>query len=83
MADREVDPWVCSRKGKLGSSDTFIGGVGDVTPNISDIARKLVKSRLCFKRNGQGLFYDLFCITNSILLLLVVLKLSKHTPRFH
>ena len=26
-ADREVDPWVFSRKGKLGSSDTFIVGV--------------------------------------------------------
>ena len=26
MADREVDPWALSGKGKLGSSEAFIGG---------------------------------------------------------
>ena len=27
MADREVDPWALSGKGKLGSSEAFIGSV--------------------------------------------------------
>ena len=34
VADREVDPWVCSRKRKLGGSDVFIKGRGGVTPPI-------------------------------------------------
>ena len=34
MADREVDPWVFSRKGKLGGSDVFAGGLEGVTPPI-------------------------------------------------
>ena len=34
MADREVDPWVFSRKEKLECSDVFIGGPGGVTVPI-------------------------------------------------
>ena len=51
VADREVAPWVFSRKGKLGSSDV-----------ISEIATKLVKIWPCCKRNGHGLFWDLFLL---------------------
>ena len=34
VADCEVDPWVCSRRGKPGSSDVFIGRRGGITPPI-------------------------------------------------
>ena len=34
MADREGDPSVFSRRGKLGGSDVFAGGVEGVTPPI-------------------------------------------------
>ena len=72
VADREVDPWVFSRKGKIGGSDVFTGERGRRhSPNISEIARKLVKIRPCCNRNGHGLFCDLF-VCNSILLLVVV-----------
>ena len=55
MADREVDPRVLSRKGKLGGSDVLTGGRRGVTPpDVSEIAGKLVKSWPCCKRNGHG-----------------------------
>ena len=60
MAGREVDPWVFYREGKLGGIDVFIGGVGTLPFNISEIARKLVKIRPCCKRNGHGLICDFF-----------------------
>ena len=79
IADRGGDPWAFSRKGKLGGSEVFIGGHGGRhSSNISKIARKLVKRRPCWKRNGHGLFYDLF-ISDSMLLLLVVGQIVK-TP---
>ena len=46
MADREGDPWAFSRKGKLGGSEVFIGE-GASTPNISEVARELIKRRPC------------------------------------
>ena len=55
----------------------FIGGRGGRhSPNICKIARELVKRWPCCKRNGQGLFCDLF-ISDSILLLLVVGQIVK------
>ena len=39
MADRQIDPWELSRKGKLGGSEVFLGAS---LPNISKIPRKLV-----------------------------------------
>ena len=68
----------------------FIGDVGESTLNTSEIARVLVKSRLCCKRNGYTLFCDFF-VSNSILLVLVVGQIltsppskykrrGKHTP---
>ena len=41
----------------------LLEGVGHHSPNISEIARKLIKSRPCCKRNGQGLFCDPFFVT--------------------
>ena len=35
---------------KSSNSDVFTGGLGDEAPNISEIARKLVKSGLYCKR---------------------------------
>ena len=57
MADCEVDPWAFSRKGKLGSSEVFIG---DITPPISEIARDVIKRQPCCKRNDHDLSCDLF-----------------------
>ena len=34
VADREVDPWVFSRKGKQGGSDAYIGRSGGVMPPV-------------------------------------------------
>ena len=36
----------------------FIGGRRGITPNISKVARKLVKSRPRCKRNGHDLYCD-------------------------
>ena len=69
----------------------FIGGVRRHSPNISEIARKLVKILPCCKRNGHGLFCYLFLISNSILSLLIVGQIDSgaftighigHVPRF-
>ena len=79
MADREDDSWAFPRKGNVGGSEEFIGERRRRHfPNISEIARKLGKGRPCCKRNAHGLFYDLFSIGNSTLLLLVVGQLSEH-----
>ena len=40
----------------------YLLGAWDVTPNISEIARELVKSRPCWKGNGHSLFYDLLLL---------------------
>ena len=41
VVDHEVDPWVFSRKGRLGGIYVFIGGhVGCHSLNFSEIARK-------------------------------------------
>ena len=61
MVDRRDNPWAFSRRGKLGGSEVFIGGHGERhSPNFSKVKRKLVKRRPCCKRNGHGLFCDLF-----------------------
>ena len=66
VADREVHPWEFSRKGKLGGSDVFNRGRGSVTPpNISQIARSLVKSWPRCKRNDHGLFCDFFKLVTT------------------
>ena len=72
MADREVDPWVFSRKGKLGGSDVLIGGVGASRPNVSEMARMLVKSRSCCKRSSHG------AMVYSVILLLFVTVYFYH-----
>ena len=56
MADREGDPWAFSWQGKAGGSELFIGGV---TPPIF---LKLQKrwSKGGYKKNGHGLFCDIF-----------------------
>ena len=59
VVDREVDHWVFSRKGKLGSIHLFIWGHRASPPNISEISKKFVKIRPCCKRNGHGLVCDL------------------------
>ena len=76
MVDREVDPWALSRKGKLGGSEVFFGGV---TPPI---CLKLQESR---SKGGHAaremvtVYYVIFFISGSILLLLVVSQIVK-TP---
>ena len=57
MADRKIDPWELSRKGKLGGSEVFFGAS---LPNISEIPRELVQKQPCCKRNGHSLFFKLF-----------------------
>ena len=56
-----------------------MGDVRESTLNTSEIARTLVKSRLCCKRNDCSLFCDFF-VSNSILLVLVVGQILK-SPR--
>ena len=40
----------------------LLGGMGHHTPIVSEIARKLFKTQLCWKRNGHGLFCDFFLL---------------------
>ena len=80
MADREVDPWVFSRKGKLGGSDVFIGVVGGVTPP------KPLKLQESWSKVGHAaiematVYFATFFISNSILLLIVVGQIDKTSP---
>ena len=77
MVDRGGDPWKFSTKGNLGSSEVFIGRCGvRHSPNIPNIARKLIKRRQYSKRNGHGSFCEIF-ISDSILLLLVAGQIFK------
>ena len=83
VADHEVDPWVFSRRGKLGRLlGRLLGGHGGITPNFSEIVRKLVKVGHAARAMARGLFCDLFFISNSILLLLVVGQVVKTHPPF-
>ena len=83
MADREVDPWVFSRKGKLGGSDVFIEGCGGVMPqffrNCNTVGKKSTMLQEKWPRSHR-LFCDLPLISNSILILLVVGHIVKTHP---
>ena len=74
VTDREVDPWVFSRKGKLGGSDVPIGGVGALRPqcfrNYKKVGRKSTMLQEKWPRS-HCLFCELSFISNSILLLMV------------
>ena len=79
MVDRGDDPFVISRKGMLGGSEGAYWRVQRPhSPNISEIARKLVKDDYA-AIELVTVYSVTFFISDSILLLLVVRQIFK-TP---
>jgi len=81
VADHEVEPWVFSRKVKLGSSDVFIGGMGCVTHLI------FLKLQESWSKFGHAAIemvtvysVTVFFISNCILLLTVAGQIDKTPP---
>ena len=80
VADREVDHWLFSRKGKLGGSDVFIGRRGGITPLI------FLKLQESWSKVGHAAMTTVYSVTffiSSTILLLIVVGQIDRTPPLH